>query len=110
MTVDDYLAGLPDGRRGRVAAIIAIARATGAAETIDYGMPVFRRGGAMFGIANRSAYVSLYFDARTDLADRVIASDPRLKRGKGCINVTDARPMPVDAVGEVLADLFGGGA
>jgi hypothetical protein len=107
MTVDAYLAGLGGERRERVAAVVAAARATGAVEAIEYGMPVFRKGDAMFGVANRAGYVSLYFDGRDDLVQRVIAGDPKLKHGKGCVTVTDARPMPVAAVEGALGELFG---
>ncbi len=106
--IDAYLAGLTPKRAGRVGAVVALLRRThpDLAETIEYKMPIFRKGEAYFGVADRAQYVSLYLGCVPGLCAEVLASDPRLKGGKGCVNVTDSREMPLAALERALAKLF----
>lgn len=104
--VDAYLATLDGVRAERVAAVVALVRERdGIAEAIEYGMPMFRRGEASFAVKSWKSYVSLYVGRAG--ADRLLASDAKLKRGGGCVNVTDGRPMPLGPLEEVLAEIFG---
>ncbi len=103
--VDAYLATLDGVRAERVAAVVALVRKRdGIAETIENGMPTFKRGEAYFAVKSQKNYVSLYIGRAG--ADRIVAGDPKLKRGGGCVNVTDARPMPLDVLDAALGDKF----
>ncbi len=44
----------------------------------------------------------------SDAARRLMASDPRLKGGKACVNITDSTPWPEAALQDAIAEALGG--
>ena len=97
--VDGYLEGLSPDRRDRVASVRALVRDVypDISEGIEWRMPVFRRGDKWVAVASQKSYVSLYLGCEP-LAARVAASNPKLKHGKGCVNVRDTVAMPTEAL------------
>ena len=106
--VDAYIAALPPLRRERLEAARALihARCGDVAESLEWKMPVFRRGDAYIGVASQKSYVSVYLGC-SDTARRLMASDPRLKGGKACVNITDATPWPEAALGDAVVAVLG---
>ena len=94
-SVDDYLAALSPLRRKRVAAVRALVHAAypDVAESIEWRMPVFRRGERWIAVASQKSYVSVYLRS-VDWAAKIAASDARLGSGKGCVNIKDSAPLP----------------
>ena len=107
--VDAYIAALPPLRRDRLAAARAMIHAQfgDVREAIEWKMPVFRRGAAFVGIASQKSYVSVYLGC-ADTARRLIASDPRLKGGKACVNITDSTPWPDEALRAAIVQVLTG--
>ena len=96
MSVDDYIAAAPPLRAARLAAIRAIVHrvAPGIAESIEWKMPVYRLGERYLATASQKSYLSLYIGKAQ--VDALAAAVPGLKAGKGCLNITDTRPLPPD--------------
>ena len=102
--VDAYIAALPALRRERLEAARRSIHAQfgDVGESIEWKMPVFRRGEAYVGVASQKSYVSVYLGC-SDTARRLMASDPQLKGGKACVNITDSTPWPEAALPDAIA-------
>lgn len=100
-TIDEYLAALPDDRRGAMAQIRAAVRegAPEAVETIAYGMPAFRSHGRQF-MVSFDAYKAHYslFPA-SEAVERACGDElkPYLA-GKGTIRFPANRPLPTELI------------
>ena len=107
-TIDDYLAALTPGRRARLQSVRSLVHAaySDITERIEWQMPVLARGERVLAMASRAAYMSVYLRS-ADAVARMRATDPKLKSGKGCLNIPDRAAMPLTALGEVLPDLLG---
>jgi len=94
MTVDDYIAAAPPLRAERLRAIRAIVHrvAPHVVESIEWKMPVYRVGERYFATASQKSFLSLYIGKAQ--VDALTAAVPGLKHGGGCLNVTDAKPLP----------------
>ena len=105
MTVDEYLAALPDTQRPAMTELrrAITAAAPDATETIAYGMPALRSHGDQF-LVSYDAYKSHYslFPASdaviTGLGDELT---PYLA-GKGTIRFPAGRPIPTDLVRRIV--------
>lgn len=99
-TIDDYLAALDEPRRGKLAAAIEAVRraAPGAAESVQWGMPVFSGRGRDLALASQKSYISIYACSDPALAAELRAAEPRAKGGKACVNFTDAVDIPLEAL------------
>lgn len=97
--VDAYIAAQPPARAERLAQLRAAIHvaAPDVAESIEWKMPVFRSGGDWLAMANRAAYISLYLHDVAAVA-ALVATDARLKSGKGCLNIPDRAPLPMAAL------------
>jgi uncharacterized protein YdhG (YjbR/CyaY superfamily) len=105
-TVDEYLAALPEDRRGPMVALRRAIRAAApdADETIAYNMPAFRTRGGKF-LASYDAYKAHY--SLFPFTDEMVASfgeelAPYLA-GKGTIRFPADRPIPEDLVTRLVA-------
>ena len=106
VTVDDYLASLPDDRRGAVETLRETIRAAApdAAESIAYSMPAFRSHGGQF-LVSYAAYqrhCSLFPASGAVVAALGEEIVPFLA-GKGTIHFPTDRPIPVDLVTRIVA-------
>jgi hypothetical protein len=97
--VDAYIAALPPLRQERLLALRGLIHRVvpDVVERIEWKMPVFGVGDRWVAAASQKSYLSVYLgtDAR---AAEVIASDPSLKGGKACVNITDKATMPLAAL------------
>ena len=105
--VDAYIAALPPGRAARVTAIRDMVHAVwpDIAERIEWKMPVFQRGDRWVAVASQKSYVSIYLRSVT-VAERIAATDAKLARGKGCLNIRDAAPLPIEALRDGLREVL----
>ena len=106
--VDAYIAALDGERRAKLETLRAAIHAAfeDVTESIEWKMPVFRRGERWFATASQRSYLSLYFGGEP-IAASVAAADPRLKYGKACVNVRDRVPLPMAAIEAGIAQTLG---
>jgi uncharacterized protein YdhG (YjbR/CyaY superfamily) len=105
-SVDEYLAALPDDRRGPMESLRRAIRAAApdADETIAYNMPAFRTRGGRF-LVSYDAYKSHY--SLFPFTDEMVAAfgeelAPYLA-GKGTIRFPADRPIPEALVTRLVA-------
>lgn len=105
MSVDEYVAALSPDRQEKVALLRALIReiAPDVVERIEWKMPVFARGSRWVAVASQKSYVSVYLGTEA-IAAAVIASDPKLKGGKTCVNIPDRAELPLAALGPAIRD------
>ena len=97
--VDAYIAALPPLRQERLAALRTLVHriAPDIVERIEWKMPVFGRGDRWVAVASQKSYISVYLRCEAGAA-AVVATDARLKGGKGCVNITDRAELPLAAL------------
>ena len=103
--VDAYIAAAPPVRQARLAALRQLVHevAPDVVETIDWRMPVFRRGDAWIAMASQKSYISVYLRCM-DGAAAIAATDPKLRNGKGCLNIPDRAGVPLAALAPVIRE------
>ena len=124
VTVDQYLAELPDDRRAEIARVrdtINAALPAGYREGIGYGMigwvvplEVYpdtynKQPLAYAGLAAQKNYNSLYLNCvyaspeRTERLKAAFAAGKKLDMGKSCIRFNQADELPLDAIAAEIA-------
>lgn len=102
--VKEYIAEVPEERRAAITKLRALCKKNlvGFEESIDYGMPVYKRDGVMaFAFASQKQYISIYgcgSPAVKDLRAKLSGE----KKGKGCVNFTKPEKIDFDVVEELL--------
>ncbi|MGW9306188.1 iron chaperone [Streptomyces cyaneofuscatus] len=102
--VDQYLAELPEARRGALTELRALCRAelTEFREVMAYGMPVYERDGTgEVAFASQKQYISVYLlrtDVREVFADRLAGHD----MGKGCLRFRTPERIDFTLVRDLL--------
>jgi uncharacterized protein YdhG (YjbR/CyaY superfamily) len=91
LTFDEYMAGVPPKRRGRLEEMIGHIRAwyPRARIAIKYGMPMFETDGGWVAVANQKNYISLYTCSSEHIAPYK-EKHSKVKSGKGCLNFRDS--------------------
>ena len=104
-TVDDYLAALPEDRRGPMEQIRDAVRAAApeAVEAISYKMPAFKLDGRFF--VSYDAYKAHY--SLFPWSDRMVAElgeeiAPYV-HGRGTLRFPADQPIPTDLIGRIVA-------
>jgi uncharacterized protein YdhG (YjbR/CyaY superfamily) len=101
---DEFLAGLPADRRKAFATVIAQVEALvpEAEEGHSYGMPAFRyKGRPLLGFSEAKAHLNLHpFSPAAIDPVRERLADYRVL--KGTVTFTPERPLPPDAVAEMV--------
>ena len=108
--VDAYIAAAPPLRRERLDTLRALVHRAvpHAVESLDWRIPVFRVGERYVAMASQKNYLSVYLGHNEGLA-AIIAAVPGLKCGKGCLNVTDRTPLPLDLLEPVIRQRLAAG-
>jgi hypothetical protein len=124
-TVEEYLAGLPDGRAASVATVRSVILEhlpDGYEEAMRWGMISYEVPLARYpdtynkqplsyaALASQKRHLSLYLmsvyldddDARS-FEERFRATGKRLDMGKSCLRFRQADDLPLDLIGEVIA-------
>jgi len=104
-TVEEYLAALPDARRGAVEELRETIRAAApdATETIAYQMPAFRSHGGQF-LVSYAAFKNHYslFPASGAVIEALGAAIEPYLAGKGTIRFPASAPIPMAVVARVV--------
>lgn len=103
MTIDEYMAQVPRGRRGRMEGLIGRIRAwfPDARISMKYKMPTFEIGDNWVAVGNRKSYVSLYTCSEKHISPYV-EKHPATRCGKGCINFRDRDEIDFEDLKEVI--------
>jgi len=102
--VKEYLAEVPEDRRAAIAKLRTLCKKNliNCEESIDYGMPVYKRDGVMaFAFASQKQYISIYgcgSAAVKDLRAKLAGS----RKGKGCVRFTSPEKIDFTVVDELL--------
>lgn len=104
VTVDDYLATLPEDRRGPMEALRAAikAAAPGATEVISYKMPAFKTHGQF--LVSYDAYKRHYslFPASAAVVEAIGDELAPYLAGRGTIQFRAGEPIPTDLVRRIV--------
>ncbi len=99
----EYFDSLPKVRRDRLVElkarfeqVVPVARLT-----MRYKMPTFEKGNHWACLGNQKHHISVYFCSEAIIAP-VVANNPKLNCGKGCVRIRDTQDVPV----EDLVDAF----
>ena len=107
--IDAYISAAPPPRGERLRQLRALIHRTvpGVAESIEWRMPVYRAGDRYVATGSQKQYLSVYLCHQEGVA-AIIASVPGLKGGKGCLNIVDRVPLPLDALEPVIRQRLAG--
>lgn len=103
--VATYLAEVPVERREAMKRLRLLYASTfkGCEETIDYGVPCYKREGKMVaGFASQKQYIALY--GMGEVAQRYSKELTGCSMGKGCIRFRNAKAMDFDLIQRMLKD------
>jgi uncharacterized protein YdhG (YjbR/CyaY superfamily) len=106
-TVDAYLQEVPKERLEALEKLrgLCLEFLTGYEESMEYGMPSYKRTGGEVEVAfaSQKQYISLYI-LRQEVMDKFRKSLTGLKLGKGCIRYTKPEKIDFDIVQQLLAE------
>lgn len=105
--VDAYIAAAPAPRRERLTALRDAIHAAvpDVVESIEWKMPIYRHGERYVGTAAQKSYLSVYLGCAAVDSLKAAAG---LKGGKGCLNITDSSPLPLEALAAAMAERLKG--
>lgn len=125
LTVDDYLAQLPDDRRELLETVLGVVRRrmpAGFAEAIEFGMPSWsvplerypatynKKPLAYVALASQKSYCSLYLmslysgsEDEVSFRQRWTAGGRKLDMGKSCLRFKSLEDLDLDVLGDVIA-------
>jgi len=101
--VSAYIAELPVERRAVLEKLRGLCRQhlVGYEEVMDYGMPVYRRGGVPeISIASQKQYIAIYVMKKAVLDEFRDVLPP--KTGKGCVRYTKPEKIDFNVVEQML--------
>jgi len=104
VSIKDYIAEVPEDRRAAITKLRNLCKKNlaGFEESIDYGMPCYKRDGVMgFAFASQKQYISIYgcgSPAVKDLRAKLAGSN----KGKGCVRFKNPEKIDFDVVDELL--------
>lgn len=103
--VDAYLESVPDGRQEAITRLrsLFVDTLVGYEESMEYGMPSYRRPGDEIeaAFASQARYISIYV-MRTDVLDRYRERLSTNNIGKGCIRYGSPKKIDFDVLSEML--------
>ena len=101
--VEAYFSALPDHRKEVVGKLhqMILRLYPEAAVDMQYRMPTYHARDGWVAIANQKHYVSLYTCGYHHISE-FKTRHPQMKTGKGCINLRDSDPLPVDDLSAVV--------
>lgn len=97
MKVADYILALPKQRVARFKAILTLIKKLSpeAVLSMKYKMPTFENNQYWLSIASQKHYLSVYACSAQHL-DSFKEKYPKIKTGKGCINIKDTDSFELD--------------
>lgn len=105
MHISSYIENLPENRIERFNAIyyLIIKLFPDAEQSMKYKMPTFELGEHWIALANQKSYLSVYTCNHQHLAD-FQKKYPKIKTGKGCINIKDNDLFELDDLTSVITN------
>jgi uncharacterized protein YdhG (YjbR/CyaY superfamily) len=104
-TVDEYMAGLPDNRRGPMEEIRRTVRAAApeAVEAISYNMPAFKLDGRF--LVSYDAYKAHYslFPWTDRMVEELGDAIAPYAHGRGTLRFPADQPIPTDLLARIIA-------
>lgn len=90
MTLEEYIANLPEHRAVRFEAIRSLIKSLypAATESMRYKMPTYEHHNGWIALGNQKSYISVYtcsFEHLQAFKEKY----PTIKSGKGCLNIKD---------------------
>ena len=94
--VESYLDAIPEPRRARARRLhdMILEQYPRARVDLQYRMPTYHVDQGWVALANQKHYLSLYTCGYHHIA-AFRQKHPRIKTGKGCINLRDRDPLPL---------------
>ncbi|ADE53953.1 iron chaperone [Coraliomargarita akajimensis] len=107
-TVTHYLESIPVERRDLLQQLIDTIHtvAPNAIESMDYRMPTYRSKDGWVSVANQKHYISLYTCSEDHIAE-FKAKHPRIRCGKGCLNLKPRGALPLKDIKRVIEHALG---
>ena len=101
--VEAYFSAIPDPRQEIVATLHQMIMQLYPQAELDmrYRMPTYHVDAGWVAVANQKHYVSLYTCGYHHISD-FKARHPEIKTGKGCINLRDRDPLPLEDLRAVV--------
>jgi uncharacterized protein YdhG (YjbR/CyaY superfamily) len=101
--VIEYFDNIPEGRKALINELHSIIIKLFPEITInfDYKMPTYRLGNGWIALANQKSYVSLYTCGYHHIKE-FKEKHPKIKSGKGCINLKIGDSIPVNDLKKVI--------
>ena len=100
-----YLDGVPAERREALTRLRSLYASVfkGCEETIDYGVPCYKRDGKMVaGFASQKQYIALY--GMGEVAQRYSKELTGCSMGKGCLRFRNPKAIDFDLIQKMLKD------
>lgn len=94
--VESYLLSIPEPRRARARQLhdMILEHYPRARVDLQFRMPTYHVGEGWVALANQKHYLSLYTCGYHHIA-AFRRKHPRIRTGKGCINLRDRDPLPL---------------
>ena len=108
-TVDEYIDELEGERKEAVKRLrqVLIENVPDLEESMDYGMPTYRRGDELYAFASQKQYVSLYVPDTYVM--RAYADElGRVDLGKNCVRFRHLEDLDMEAVSRMLREMTEG--
>ena len=104
-TVDGYLAELPAARRSALDTLrhLILTTVPVAEEKMMYGMPAYRIGNVVCGLASQKHHMAFY--CCEDVVEKYRSRLGKLDCGKGCIRFRQLEELPLAVVSSILKDV-----
>ena len=103
VAVEDYFAAVPAARQRRIRDLheLILSLYPHARVDLQYRMPTYHVDAGWVALANQKNYVSLYTCGYHHISE-FKARHPGIKTGKGCINLRDRDPLPLEDLRAVV--------
>lgn len=103
MKFDQYLKNIPSQRKQIFLELLDLVKTMypNSNSSMKYKMPTFTNGDGWVAIANQKNYISLYTCSPEHL-EEFKKRHPKVKTGKGCVNIQDSDDFPVAELASVI--------
>ena len=103
MKFDQYLKNVPPKRKQIFLELLDLVNTMypNSNPSMKYKMPTFTNGDGWVAIANQKNYISLYTCSAEHL-EEFKKRHPKVKTGKGCVNIQDRDDFPVAELASVI--------
>jgi uncharacterized protein YdhG (YjbR/CyaY superfamily) len=103
--VAEYRDALPEEKRAALMRMreVILRELPGIAETIEYGMPAYRLGEIILGLAARKQNIAFY-SCEIEVVNKYRSRLANLDCGKSCIRFRKPSDMPLDVITDIVRD------